>query len=118
MMQRNWTRGIVGAHLASLILGGGVGVLSSIQVAIAWCLGLLVAVSATSLQGWVLKTWGEQGLWWSQGLKWLVWVTVGVSLLNLYKELHWPSFVLAMVVSQVLWLVVAMRRAGRLRKPG
>ena len=77
MMQRNWTRGIVGAHLASLILGGGVGVLISVQVVIAWCLGLLVAVTATSLQGWVLKTWGEQGLWWSQGLKWLVWVTVG-----------------------------------------
>jgi len=117
-MQNHWAQGALVSHSVLLIVGMGLGAVVSSDVAVSWLLGVVIAGGATSVQGRMLSLWGSEALWWSQVTKWGIWVAAVAGLLALWADLELLALGLAMVSSQVSWMVGALQRANRLRTRG
>jgi len=117
-MQNHWAQGALVSHSVLLIVGMGLGAVVSSDVAVSWLLGVVIAGGATSVQGRMLILWGSEALWWSQVTKWGIWVLAVAGLLALWADLELLALGLAMVLSQVSWMVGALQRANLLRTRG
>lgn len=104
------------AHCVVLVGAGVFALMTGWDALWSAMLGLAIAGAAATAQGMALNANGFSALWWSQGIKWLLFGLGTFGVLKTWPQLVLPGFLIGAILSQLIWAQVGMQRAKALRR--